>query len=311
MGQVHRGPNDRAGDRMTSAGTVAIDGVRWSFAPAGRDFLSDDDLQFSHQLEAGRATVVKDGKHRTVYRLSLPHVDVYWKVCRLYGPRAWWRDFFRGPKAKLEFDRARELAGRGVPTVEPLAYGRMGGFWPPASHLVTRALDATTPLDDYLLVHPPQSPEGRRRLAVALAKFIAKLHDAGVTHPDLHPGNLLVRDRGDGLEFFLIDVHDVRLGPPLDRAARRANLTMLNRWFQIRASRADRLRFWRAYAGPDASPEDDRQIERDTERSILDLWASRDVRCRRANRHFQKVSGAGVRGFAVREMDAGDAARFR
>jgi tRNA A-37 threonylcarbamoyl transferase component Bud32 len=305
VGQVNRGPNDRAGDRMTSAGMVAIDGVRWSFASAGRDFLSDDDLQLSHQLKAGRATVVKDGKHRTVYRLSLQSGDVYWKVCRLYGPRAWWRDFFRGPKAKLEFDRARELADRGVPTVEPLACGRMGGFWPPASHLITRALDATTPLDDYLLVHPPQLPEGRRRLAVALAKFMAKLHDAGVTHPDLHPGNLLVRDRGDGLEFFLIDVHDVRLGPPLDRAARRANLTMLNRWFQIRASRADRLRFWRAYAGPDGSPEDDRQIERDTERSILGLWSSRDIRCRRANRHFQKVSAPGVRGFAVREMDAG------
>jgi len=290
---------------MSSPGAAAIDGVRWTFTPAGREALRDDDLRLEKHLAAGRASVVKHGGHRTVYRIALGDETVYWKVCRLYGPRAWWRDFLRGPKAKLEFDRARELANRGLATVEPLAWGRMGGFWPPASHLVTRALERTVPLDEYLLDHLPRSPADRRRLTGALAEFIAKLHDAGVTHPDLHPGNLLVREEPSGYQFFLIDVHDVQLGPPLDRAARRANLALLNRWFQIRATRSDRLRFWRAYGGANASPEDDRLIESETEKSILRLWQSRDGRCLRPNRHFQKVSGRGVRGFAVASLTPG------
>jgi len=286
---------------MTSTDPVAINHVRWTFSPAGRDTLRDDDLRLNEHIVAGRATVVKHGGHRTVYRIALGNETVYWKVCRLYGPRAWWRDFFRGPKARLEFDRARELAGRRIATVEPLAWGRMGGFWPPASHLITRELEQTIPLDEYLLDHPPQSPKGRRALTAALASFIARLHDAGVTHPDLHPGNLLVRELGGSHEFFLIDVHDAQLGQPLDRAARRANLVLLNRWFQIRCTRTDRMRFWRAYGGAD----DERRVEAETEQSIMRLWESREGRCFRTNRTFRKVSARGVSGHALAALTAG------
>jgi len=287
---------------MTRGPAVAIDGVRWTRTAVGREVLSDADLRLAEHISAGRATVIKSGEHRTVYRVDLARETVYWKECRLYGPRAWWRDFFRGPKAKLEFDQARALAGRGVPTVEPLAWGRMGGIWPPASFLITRALADTTPLDDYLLLRSPPPPADRRGLAKALAAFVARLHDAGVTHPDLHPGNLLVRVTSGGPEFFLIDVHDVHLGASLGQSARRANLALLNRWFQIRATRTDRLRFWRAYGGPGTSSDEGDQVERVTERSIADLWRSRDDRCLRASRHFQKVSGRGIGGFAIRKL---------
>jgi tRNA A-37 threonylcarbamoyl transferase component Bud32 len=285
---------------MTSTDLVATDRVRWTFSPAERDALRDDDLRLDEHVAAGRATVIKHGRHRTVYRIALGNETVYWKVCQLYGPRAWWRDFFRGPKAKLEFDRARELAARGIATVEPLAWGRMGGFWPPASHLITRELERTVPLDEYLLEHPPQTPKARRALTAALASFIARLHDAGVTHPDLHPGNLLVRLQGGSHEFFLIDVHDIQLGRPLDRAARRANLALLNRWFQVRCARSDRLRFWRAYGGAN----DERVVEVETAQSIMRLWESHHGRCLRASRHFQPVSGGGVRGFAASKIPA-------
>jgi tRNA A-37 threonylcarbamoyl transferase component Bud32 len=285
---------------------VTVAGVRWTLTPAGRVLLADDDLRIDRHLACGRAVVVKHGAHRTVYRISLPAGAIYWKLCRISGPRAWWRDFFRGWKAKLEFDRARELAARAIETVEPLAWGRLpGAVCPEGTVLVTRALDGTVPLDEYLASHPPETAGERRRIATGLAEYMAKLHAAGVTHPDLHPGNLLVRPESETIRFFLIDLHDLELGGPLDRRARLANLVLLNRWFQIRATRSDRLRFWRAYAGAGASPEDARQIERDTDRSAVRLWASRDLRSSRDNRHFQRVRGPGVAGFAVRELDAG------
>lgn len=295
---------------MTGADRVTVDGIRWVLSPAGAEALVPDDLRLANHQEAGRAAAVKHGSHRTVYRVELPTGPVYWKHCRLNGSRAWWRDVVRGPKARLEYNRARELAARGIGTVEPLAWGRFDQRWPAGSFLITRALDGTIPLDEHLIHHPPATPAARRQIAVALAAFVAKLHAAGVTHPDLHPGNLLVRPKPDGPEFFLIDVHDVLLGRPLGPGARLANLALLNGWFRLRVDRTDRLRFWRAYAGPGGSPADARAVEHKTERSIARLWSSREGRCVRDSRHFRKVRGPTAGGFAVRDLGEKVAAEF-
>jgi tRNA A-37 threonylcarbamoyl transferase component Bud32 len=294
---------------MTGSARVTVGGLRWVLTAAGRDLLSESDLDLERHQAAGRATVVKHGGHRTVYRvLLLGGEGVYWKHCRLNGPRAWWRDFFRGPKAEMEFDRARALADRGVETIEPLAWARFRGRWPGGSFLITRALDGTVPLDHYL-IHHPFSAAGRRRLTTAFAEYVARLHAAGVTHPDLHPGNLLVGHVGDQPRFYLIDVHDIELRGPLGQAARVRNLALLNRWFQLRTTPADRLRFWTAYGGA-ADPDTARQIERETRRSVFGLWKSRDGRCLRENRHFYRMGRPGVAGFAVRELDTTTVADF-
>lgn len=284
-------------------------GHTWTLTPAGRTLLAAADLDIAAHLRAGRAETVKHGDHRTVYRVTLPRGVVYWKYCRLNGPRARWREIIRGPKAKLEFDRLRALAGRGIATIEPLAWAALGWSRAGGSVLLTRALDGAVPLDDYLNAAGPTSPAARRRLTHALAAFLNQLHAAGVSHPDLHPGNILIRDPDTDPTFFLIDVHDVGVGPPLSPRARRANLVLLNRWFQIRSSRADRLRFWRAYAGSgdDATA---RRIEGETDRSNVRLWANRNERCVKDNRSFWRVRGPGVAGFAVRELDPAAVAPF-
>jgi tRNA A-37 threonylcarbamoyl transferase component Bud32 len=315
-----------------TAQAIAIDGVRWTLSPAGQGQLSADDLRLNEHLAAGRASVVKHGEHRTVYRVQLPNGVVYWKHCRLNGSRAWWRDAFRGPKARMEFDRLCALADRGIATIQPLAWGRFDTRWPKGSFLITRAIENAVPLDDYLLsiafamsgepdapakasvpslarqaprlVLPTLTPKLRRMFTLALAEFVGKLHAAGVTHPDLHPGNMLVRENASDWQFYLIDVHDVKLGPPLSREARLANLTLLNRWFQLRVARSDRLRFWRAYAGQEGSDDEARELELRTDRSVMKLWESRDPRCLRENRHFRRVRGDRLWGFAVRDLDA-------
>jgi serine/threonine protein kinase len=175
---------------------------------------------------------------------------------------------------------------------------------PEGTVLITRALENTIPLDEHLTRHPPL-PAERRRITVALAQYMARLHAAGVTHPDLHPGNLLVRPDPGGPRFFLIDLHDLHMGRPLGRRARLANLVLLNRWFQLRATRADRLRFWRAYAGPRTASHDARRVERDTSRSTIRLWADRDRRPLGENRYFRRVRAPGVGGYVVRDLDSG------
>jgi tRNA A-37 threonylcarbamoyl transferase component Bud32 len=288
---------------MIRLATVSVGGVRWHLTPAASSVISPDDLRLSEHVKSGRAVVVKHGEHRTVYRVPLAGGHVYWKHCRLNGPRAWFRDLFRGPKARLEFDRLRELSARGIATIEPLAWGRIEAPSPRGSFLITRALDDAIPLDDYLINHPPRTPSIRRSLTLALGRYVAALHAAGVCHPDFHPGNLLIREDGGSSRFYLIDVHDVQLGPPLSLQARRGNLILLSRWFRLRVERTDRMRFWLAYAGANAPRYEARELERLSARSILDLMQSRDRRCLRENRHFRRVRGPAAAGFAVRELD--------
>src|SRR5262249_42284959 len=107
--------------------------------------------------------------------------------------------------------------------------------------------------------------------------------------------------------FHLIDLHAVRIGRPLSWQESRSNLVLYNRWFQLRASRADRLRFWLSYSRSRqtltlATADRAREVERATVASNLRFWARRQSRCLGNNRYFRRVKTARVRGFAVRDL---------
>ena len=83
---------------------------------------------------------MKENHQRTILRVELPEGAVFVKRIRANTPRAWWREILRPPKARLEFENALALRERGLPAVEPLAWGTADSHWPGESFLVTRAL---------------------------------------------------------------------------------------------------------------------------------------------------------------------------
>jgi tRNA A-37 threonylcarbamoyl transferase component Bud32 len=309
---------------MVEPQSVTVGGGRWLVAAGWRDrLLGPDGLRLDEWLAAGQAQVVKDGPHRTVYHVTLPDCDFYVKRNRLMNTRAWLRELVRPAKARIEYDRARAVAAAGIATVTPLAVGRsVAENGPGESYLITLGLQRTEQLDTFLMTILPsfeaqRQTRVRQRIAVALGEFIAAMHDAGVNHADLHPGNLLVRlDEKEAIDLYLIDLHAVRLQAPLDWSASRDNLVILNHWFSMRASRSDRLRFWRSYCRARRSvevfafplsvvlcefPVD---VEARTWESNQCFWRSRDRRCLGANKYFQRVQSGGVRGHAVRDLDS-------
>jgi tRNA A-37 threonylcarbamoyl transferase component Bud32 len=157
----------------------------------------------------------------------------------------------------------------------------------------------------------------RQQLAVALGRFLAKLHLAGIRHDDLHAGNILIRiDEDDRFELFLIDLDEIRLGPALAESDAWRNLVVLNHWFLMRASRSDRLRFWRSYRAArglgdwkNSWPKDPeprrraRQLELDTWESLHRMWRQRTRHCLENNRHFRRLKGARFVGHAVTDLD--------
>jgi tRNA A-37 threonylcarbamoyl transferase component Bud32 len=322
--------------------------MRWEVLPEWRHLLfGAKGLRLDEWLRTGLAHVVKNGPHRTVYRVTLPcgkedgpfegrtGLCIYVKHHRLPDVRAWLRQLVRPAKARMEFESALAVAARRVPTVLPLALGeRCNGGGPSDSFLITQGLEDTESLSDFIeKTFPGFEPRRQMRLrpllAAALGEFVARLHDAGIVHKDLHAANLLLRlGPGDSPSLYLIDLHDVSLGRALNWRVSRDNLVLLNRWFALRASRPERYRFWRAYcctrhmlkgswpggvsyaagltaANQLALRECARDLEERTWRSNLRFWRHRDRRCLVTNRYYYRLQAEAVAGCAVRDLDPG------
>jgi tRNA A-37 threonylcarbamoyl transferase component Bud32 len=256
--------------------------------------------------------VVKENHQRTILRIDLPAGGVFIKRSRANTPRAWMREILRPPKAQLEFENATRLRAMGIDCAEPLLWAETDSLWPGESTVVTREVAGSVPLQEYL--RDSLSTVDRRTIARELGQLFARMHAVGVAHPDPHPGNFLVR-RDDGPRLVLLDVHAVRFGPPLTWTETTANLVLLNRWFQLRANRADRARFWQAYLaertrGADplmivsntSGPRPAARLELATAASNRRFWATRDDRYLSTNRQFRKVKAKGIRGHVVRDL---------
>jgi tRNA A-37 threonylcarbamoyl transferase component Bud32 len=299
---------------------VTAGGVRWQvLADCREPLLGPDGLRLAEWLQSGRATVVKQGPHRVVYRVLLPGLHFYLKHYCLADLRARLRQLVRPSKARMEFERAVAVAARQVPTIVPLALGeRLCGQTARESFLITQTLDDAEALNTFLTAtlpkfDGPRQVRIRQRLARALGQLVARLHLAGIAHRDLHAANVLARLRpDDDVALYLIDLHNVRVGSALDWPTSRDNLVLLNRWFILTAHRGDRLRFWRAYCrtrrqegapGEEWHDERGEELERATWASNLRFWRRRDRRCLQTNRYFCRVRGPAVTGHAVRGLD--------
>jgi tRNA A-37 threonylcarbamoyl transferase component Bud32 len=295
---------------------VRVGARKWYLSPAGAKLFGESGPDLDGWL-ASKAVVVKSNPARTVYRVALPGATVFVKHCKISGLRAWGREIIRPRKAQMEFENIQSLRERGIAAIEPLAWGAPDSSWPGESFLITRELTDAIPFVHYLermlpSLGPSEHVIARREIARALGRFVARLHDSGVAHPDPHPGNLLV-EPGAAPEprFALIDLHAVRVGQPLDWIRSCRNLVLFNRWFQLRASRVDRARFWHAYRtarttlavpSPEELRDGAKELERRTVNSNLRFWAGRESRCLGTNRYFRRIRLGVLRGFAVRDL---------
>jgi tRNA A-37 threonylcarbamoyl transferase component Bud32 len=307
---------------------VTTGDVRWQVRPECREqLLSPDGLRLDEWLRTGQARVVKHGPHRSVYAVALSNFRFYVKHNRLANARVWLRDLVRPSKARMECERAVGVAARRVSTIAPLAVGErpLGlGRW--ESFLITAALDGAAPLDAFLenqllALDSARQTRLRQRLAVVLGQFLARMHDTGIFHHDLHAGNLMIHlDEHDRPTLHLIDLHGVQLGQGLSWTRSRANLVVFNRYFMLHANRSDRLRFFTAYhqarsrscrwpdmngIAPDRRvAELARDLEKRTLRSNERFWRQRDRRCLVTNRYYRRVRSAGLVGHVVADLDA-------
>ena len=270
-------------------------GYHWHATPAGEGVLP--------HIGGSNGERIKENLQRTITRYETPTGPVYVKVCRVNTPRAFVRELLRPAKARLEFENAVELRRRGILTVEPLAWGSRRRWWPSESVVVTR--EAAGARDFLAVLGASPSPSERTRLTRCFAVCLAHLHDAGIDHPDPHPGNFLIDPAT--MAFTVMDVHAIHFAKPLSWGQSLAALTLLNRYFQVRASATDRLRFWRAYlaARPELAVDwkaGALQLEAATRRSNLKFWTARLGRYTADNRDSRRIRQGAYAGYAERDL---------
>jgi len=285
---------------------------RWGW---GDVLLGPEGLRLDQWRREGRLTTVKSGRQRIVYRVDLEEGPVYIKHFLVPDRRAKYRQWVRRGKGRNEGRRSLFLASIGVPTITPVALGeqRKRKFLF-ENYLVTLGIRDATPLDDFvenrlpMLAEPLQS-HVRRKLAESLATMTARLHNAGLLHQDFHPGNVLVRfATGTTPDLVMIDLDALRRCRDVTWKVARQNLALLNQFFWLRSSRADRYRFLEAYllGRSEAPPEiggTARRIEESTRLWAERLWQRWGRRCQSSNKYFETFANDSAWGVASRDLD--------
>ncbi len=153
-----------------------------------------------------------------------PRGRVVLRPYRRGGAMRWLGSTFFGfrPRPFHEFWTLLAAWRRGLPVVEPVAAIVERGFGPSyKGWLVTIEVGGAEPLSRWIR-------ENRVAPAIApLAASLRRIHAAGLRHPDLNLGNVLVRE---GPSFLFLDFDRARLdGRPLGDWKRRSALRRLRR----------------------------------------------------------------------------------
>ncbi|MDD4921121.1 MAG: lipopolysaccharide kinase InaA family protein [Bacteroidales bacterium] len=113
--------------------------------------------------------------------------------------------FFRRSKSRRAFDHALELAVRGFDTPKPVAYieQRNGGLLD-QSYFVSLQFPYTRMFREFA---DHSDVTGREDILEAFGFYVAALHQAGILHLDLSPGNILFEKEETGIHFCLVDIN--------------------------------------------------------------------------------------------------------
>lgn len=280
---------------------------QWRITRHHADAIRNAGIDWLDLSRCPQAEIVKSNSRRDVYRVRCGARDYF---AKLYHPNDWFirlKAFLRGATALHEWNVGLYAAAHGIAAVLPVATAVTGprGAGGPGL-LITEAVDDVRPLNDFWL--SIQHDRHLSRLLVeSLARLIARAHQCGFQHGDMHPGNILVRRVGQTGEALFVDLHDVHIARAVSLRQSIANLAQLNQWFRRHASLSMRWRFLQQYIEyrdryAQASPFsrnhriDPRELVirlgARAERHANQLWSKRDRRTRRNSRYFARVKPA-------------------
>lgn len=293
----------------------AKNGLQWRAHETIRGLIESENIDWTDLPGDDSATLIKRNSQRDVWYVDGDRRAFFVKLYHPMGVAARAKLVLRGPTAVEEWRVGRYAANFQVSAVCPLACAwtlRQGRSGP--SILITEAIPNAVPLNEYW-----QAVRSDRRLAddllESLARLIARAHQCGFRHGDMHPGNILAQPWRQSCKVYFVDLHRVGVGRSVPLRSVIGNLAQLNQWFRRNATRSQRLRFLRQYlADRDRFAQasayarnwriDPRRLSTDlakqAETHANRLWSKRDRRTTRDGRYFTRIRPApGWRGHAL------------
>ena len=160
---------------------------------------------------------------------------------------------YRGGLGRLrrEIRLTAQLRREGAPVPQPafVVAAQKGLLWRAA--FCTVHIEGAIDAIQFLAASPEQKTI--QQAAAAVGQAIAHVHRFGLIHPDLHLGNIMLRDEGSGFRAWIIDLDGARLTRRLSKRKRSQQLKRLERslvkWSYIqKIGSRERQAFFQAYA---------------------------------------------------------------
>jgi len=217
--------------------------------------------------DEGSAEIISGGRG-VAWRIATNQGTVIVRRYRRGGAMRWLGESYFGfrPRPFREFRVLLRARRRGLPVPDAIAAvveRRFGVVY--RGHLLMREIGDSLPVLDFLRRHPDLD------VVPLLARGLRELHDAGLRHPDLNRGNVLVVIRSYCVSLAYVDLDRARLDDrPLGISARRRSLRRLRR-SAAKLDPAGRLlgapalgrleeMYWRLEAASDAQVEESRGV---------------------------------------------------
>lgn len=197
-----------------------------------------------HDAAVARDALAKSLPRRRLSRLQLPGPGGPFPVyVKEYTHSAWRRavNVVCGSPARRAWVAAHGLRWRGIRTPEALGLVEQGR----RSLIVTREVVGARPLAEVACEVARGPLREKRAFLERLARWVRRIHEEGVWHPDLKANNVLVDASG---EFYLLDLDRTKFVGYVSQRRREKNLAQLCAAVPRPVSRADRMRFWRIYS---------------------------------------------------------------
>lgn len=174
--------------------------LRETYKSENAPFPSDFIEQLPEQFALGGRIIHNARNQIRVYETTSTEINVK-KFCippivnRILYSLGW-----RTPKAKTTFLNATEIVKRGFQTPKPFGYiiERTRGLIN-FSYFISEQVQNVTPIREHKADCQP--------LIEALAKYTARLHQAGLMHKDYTPGNILYTEQNGKFNFMLVDIN--------------------------------------------------------------------------------------------------------
>jgi tRNA A-37 threonylcarbamoyl transferase component Bud32 len=222
------------------------------------------------------------------------------RVVKRYRAKGWLRRLWDRGRARGEFTTLIELQARGIAVPEPVELRRRGGAWEVVIERIPGALTLGELQDA-----PSRSPVPATVLAARLGELLARAHAAGLDHPDLHAGNILIDSQGIP---WLIDFTHARVREASARHTMTRDMINLAADTRERVAPAIRKRFfirwWRslpteARAALPRRGEFAEEIEKQARRHRREAVLAHGASWLRGFDHCREVRVRGVRGLVL------------